>query len=90
MPSKESNATISLSTNVMTADVAFMHFAFRNIEKLILLTLWSRVLPEKITVPRLLKIFPAFYGTRTFITAFTRAHHLSLSRATRAIPIIKR
>jgi hypothetical protein len=27
----------------------------------------------------LLKKFPAFYGTRRFITAFTRAHHLSLS-----------
>jgi hypothetical protein len=25
------------------------------------------------------KKFPAFYGTRMFITAFTRVHHLSLS-----------
>jgi len=25
------------------------------------------------------KEIPAFYGTRKFITAFTRAHHLSLS-----------
>jgi hypothetical protein len=38
-----------------------------------ILTPWSRVLPE------LLKKFPAFYGTRRFITAFTRARHLSLS-----------
>ena len=40
---------------------------------------WSRVLPEKPKGPQLLKKFPAFYGTRRFITAFTRARHLSLS-----------
>ena len=39
----------------------------------------SRVLPEKLTVPRLLKKCFAFYGTRRFITAFTRARHLSIS-----------
>jgi hypothetical protein len=44
-----------------------------------LLTPWSRVLPEKLKRPDLLKKFPAFYATRRFITAFTRAHHLSLS-----------
>jgi len=43
------------------------------------LTLWSRVLLEKITGFQPLKKFPAFYGTRWFITAFTSAHHLSLS-----------
>jgi hypothetical protein len=36
-------------------------------------------LPEKLKRPELLKKFPAFYGTRRFITAFTRARHLSLS-----------
>jgi hypothetical protein len=46
-----------------------------------LLTPWSRVLPEKLKGPELLKKFPAFYGTRRFITAFTRARHLSLSWA---------
>jgi hypothetical protein len=46
-----------------------------------LLTPWSRVLPEKLKRPELLKKFPAFYGTRRFITAFTRARHLSLSWA---------
>jgi hypothetical protein len=35
-------------------------------------TPWSRVLPEKLKRPELLKKFPAFYGTRRFITAFTR------------------
>jgi hypothetical protein len=45
------------------------------------LTPWSRVLLEKLTGHQLVKKFPAFYGTRRFITAFTRAHHLSLSWA---------
>ena len=43
-------------------------------------TPWSRVLPEKVTRPKLLKKLPAFYGTRRFITATAR--HLSLSSAT--------
>jgi hypothetical protein len=46
-----------------------------------LLTPWSRVLPEKLKRPKLLKKLPAFYGTRSFVTAFTRARHLSLSWA---------
>jgi hypothetical protein len=46
-----------------------------------LLTPWSRVLPEKLKRPELLKKVPAFYGTRRFITVFTRARHLSLSWA---------
>jgi hypothetical protein len=44
-----------------------------------LLAPWSRVLLEKITGSQLVKKFPAFYGTRRFITAFTSARHLSLS-----------
>ena len=48
-----------------------------------LLTPWSRVLLEKLTGFQLVKKFPAFYGTRTFITAVTSAppRHLSLSWA---------
>jgi hypothetical protein len=46
-----------------------------------LLTPWSTVLPEKLKRPELLKKFPAFYGNRRFLTAFTRARHLSLSWA---------
>jgi hypothetical protein len=42
-------------------------------------TPWSRVLPEKLTAPQLLKKFPAFYGNRRFITVFTTARHLFLS-----------
>jgi hypothetical protein len=44
-----------------------------------LLTLWSRVLSEKLTDLQLVKKFPAFYGTRKFITTSTGARHLSLS-----------
>ena len=42
----------------------------------------SRVLLEKITGLKVVKKFPAFYGTRRFITSFTSAHHLSLSWTT--------
>ena len=44
-----------------------------------LLALLSRVLLEKLTGLQLVKKFPAFYGTRRFITAFATARHLSLS-----------
>ena len=39
----------------------------------------STVHLKKLTVSQLVKKFPAFYGTRRFITAFTSARHLSLS-----------
>jgi len=44
-----------------------------------LLISWSRVFLEKLTGFQLVKEFPAFYGTRRFITVFTSARHLSLS-----------
>jgi hypothetical protein len=37
------------------------------------------VLLEKLTVPQLVDILPAFYGTQKLITAFKWACHLSLS-----------
>ena len=43
------------------------------------LTVWRRVLLEQLTGLQLVKKFPAFYGTRRFITALTSARHLSLS-----------
>ena len=46
-----------------------------------LLTPCSTVLLEKLTGLQLVKKFPAFYGTRRFITAFTIVRHLSLSSA---------
>jgi hypothetical protein len=39
----------------------------------------SRVHLEKLTCPNVVKKYPAFYGTRRFITAFTSVRHLSLS-----------
>ena len=45
------------------------------------LTPYSRVFLGKLTGPQPVKKFPAFYGTRRFITAFTNARHLSLSWA---------
>jgi hypothetical protein len=44
-----------------------------------LITPWSRVLLEKLTDVQLVKQFPAFYGTRNLIAAFTSARHLSRS-----------
>ena len=44
-----------------------------------LLTPWCRVLLEKLPGLQLVKKFPAFHGTRRFITALTSVHHLSLS-----------
>ena len=46
-----------------------------------LLTAWCGVLLEKRTGLQLVKKFPAFHGTRKFITALTRVRHLSLSWA---------
>jgi hypothetical protein len=34
---------------------------------------------EELTGTQLVKKLPTFYGPLRFITAFTRAHHLSLS-----------
>jgi hypothetical protein len=52
---------------------------YNNVVKVVILTPWSRGVLEKLTVSQLVKKFPAFYGTRRFITTFTRACHLSLS-----------
>jgi hypothetical protein len=47
----------------------------------------SRVLPEKLTVPHLLKKLPALYRTPRFITALTRACNISLSWARSVQPM---
>ena len=46
-----------------------------------LLTPWCRVLLEKLTGLQLVKKFPAFHGTRMFITALTSARQLYISWA---------
>jgi len=43
-----------------------------------LLTAWCGVLLEKLTGLQLVKKFPAFHGTRRFITALTCVRHLSI------------
>ena len=40
------------------------------------LTPYSTILLEKLTDSQLVKKFPAFYGTRRYITAFTCVRHL--------------
>ena len=45
------------------------------------LTPHSTVLLEKLTGLELVKKFPAFYGTRKFITSLTNSRHLSLTLA---------
>jgi len=44
-----------------------------------LLTLYSKVLLEKLTGFQLVNKFPAFYGTQGFVTALKSVRHLSLS-----------
>ena len=46
-----------------------------------LLTSWCRALPEQLPGLQIVKKFPAFHGTRSFITALTSVCHLSLSWA---------
>jgi len=53
------------------------------------LTPYSRVSPEKLTGHHIVKKFPAFYGTRRYVTTFTNDRHLSLSSA-RSIQTILR
>ena len=60
--------------------VIFVFFLMpHNFEYNYLLTPWSRVILEKLASLQLVKKFPAFYGTRRFLTALTSARHLSLS-----------
>jgi len=40
----------------------------------------DQILLEKLIVTQLVKKFPAFNGTRMFITVFRTAHHWSLYR----------
>jgi hypothetical protein len=66
--------------NVMTAFIVDrVNEWVQHINALYLLTPSSRVLLENLRAFQLVKKFPAFYGNRKFITAVTRARHLSLS-----------
>ena len=61
--------------------VYFVCFKHSLVVHTYLLTPWCRVLLEKLTGLQLVKNFPAFHGTRRFITALTSVIHLSLSWA---------
>jgi hypothetical protein len=47
----------------------------RQLNFIVLTHSWSSALLEKLPIVQPLKNFPAFYGTRRFITAITRALH---------------
>ena len=59
--------TVKYKQGTFTIGLVVLHF-----------TPWSRILEKRIG-SQLVKKWPAFYGARRFITAFTTARHLSLS-----------
>ena len=75
------------SSNIHSNTLTCVRLAYHRYFQLIccttyikLLTPRCRVLPEQLTGLQLVKKFPAFHGTRRFITALTSVHHLSLLR----------
>ena len=82
---------INMSCNILLSDLVLpsllliFSFHFRVISNctdlLNWLTPWSRIFPEKLMDPQLVKKFPIFYETQRCITTFTIAHHLSLFSA---------
>ena len=61
------------------ADFRFRHRSSTcDVASSLILTPWCRVLLERLTGLQLVKKFPAFHETRTFITALTSVRHLSL------------
>jgi len=57
------------------------HILHKDLTTYSLISSMERVLLENPTGSQLVKIFPAFYGARRFITAFTRVRNLSISWA---------
>jgi hypothetical protein len=73
------NNWLDLSVHVLLCrPVLSIDFFYRSINEP---TPGSRVLLEKLIVTQLVKKFPAFYRTLSFVAMFTRAHHWSLSWA---------
>jgi len=72
---------IMLSQSKVTVLTNFPYTSYSSGLLTYLLTPWCRVLLEKLTGLQILKKFPAFRGTRRFITALTSVRHLSLSWA---------
>ena len=63
--------------------VETLHTYLLNCVLTYLLTPWCRVLLGKLPGLQLVKKFPAFHGTRRFITALTSVRHLSPEQASR-------
>jgi hypothetical protein len=75
------NKALFFSCCVTKLEIKGSNSGFQNnaCDTFLYITLWSSVLLEKLTGSQQVKEFPAFYGTRSFITAFTTARHFSLS-----------
>jgi len=78
--SKHLSLSLSLSLIAQVPTFAY-HLNLTLVYKLqyTLLTPWCSFLLEKLTGLQLVKKFPAFHGTRRFITTLTCVRHLSLS-----------
>ena len=82
--SKKNSGRYYTCTYVFTPNIRYprrilMKLEFQRLTYL--LTPWCRVLLKKLTDFQLVKKFPAYHGTRRFITALTSVRHLSLSWA---------
>jgi len=71
------NLNLLTTFHVSFLGTSTIHFSTRT--SVDLLIPWCRVLLEKLTGLQLVKKFPAFQGTRRFITALTNVRHRSLS-----------
>jgi hypothetical protein len=76
------NAHFQCKTSRPNSTQVFKSYLTENTLRRIYLTPCSKALLEKPPVAQLLKNFLIFYGTRTFITVFTRAFHWSVFSAT--------
>ena len=74
---------ILMINSTYSSERSLMLFVFSDLGSgvIYLLTPWCRVLLEQLTGLQLVKKFPAFHGTRRFITALTSLRHLSPSWA---------
>ena len=65
-----------MKLKILSHVIVTLHLRFKILTLLTyILTPWCRVLLEKLTGLQLVKKFPAFYGTRRFITALTSVRH---------------
>ena len=72
---------LDVDHNMKYLQVRQIKFTYTTYLLTYLLTPWCRVLLEQLIGLQLVKKFPAFHGTRRFITALTSVRHLSLSWA---------